>query len=356
MILTFTLFACAPETVDLSADDLFTLRDPPPTLIDDQGQYQGGWYNGPIETLNTEASTGPPGDFKRFLHVQFDDPDWFVVGNIADMGSASNVALLAVEKATGTFHDVSLSGLFADNRVEVNPAHTRFTDPTTHSTLTLEDGALTMDLHAEGLDLVGTASPAFDALFTQVTRFHPGHGSYQTWGIVSVDALTLTVDGQDIALAPGSFGAYDRTLGHQRRAQSWNWLATAGMATDVDTGDVVPFALQFGKDREDARPQVEGLKYPAWAGEDFGKVTEVDFDYTADPETRETGEWRITGPEVDLRFVPEHHRRERVGQIWIAETDFNQYYGTLSGTFTLAGRTWQVDEVFAVCEESLIRL
>lgn len=261
-----------------------------------------------------------------------------------------------MDKATGELHDVSLSGLFADNKVEVDEGHTRFYDPTTNSTITWENGIVTVDLHAEELSLVGTASPAFAQDFVQITRFDEGHGSYQTWGFVAIDQMTLGLGDQTVELAAGSLGAFDRTLGHQRRAQNWNWIATAGTATATDDGETRTFALSLQEDRPQARPWVDARKHPAWAGDDFGKIEEVQFDYTSDPDTKETGDWSITGTGTDLSFTPKYHRRDLQGQIWIAETDFNQYYGELIGTFTLEGRTWEIGPVFALCEDSLIEL
>jgi Protein of unknown function (DUF2804) len=348
---------CVPETLDLSEYQLDQLRPPPAELIDAEGDYQGGWYEDTIEGLNFDDSSAPEGDKKRFLHVAFDDPDYYVVGNVADMGSASNVALLVVEKATGRLHDVSLTGLFADNKVEVDPTHTRFEDPTTGSLLELSpEGGLIVDLHAEQLDLVGTASPAFALPFIQVTPFHEGHGSYQIWGNVVIEEMLLHIDGEARSLQAGSPGGYDRTAGHQRHEQNWNWFSVSGTATRQSTGELVPFALTWGKDRAEARPRVEALKYPTWAGEDYGKVDEVDFAYQKDPETAETGDWSITGPGVDITFRPVQHRRDLKGEAWLAETDFNQYYGEASGTFTLKGELYSFEEHFAVCEDSLIRL
>ena len=356
MLLLLAL-ACVPESVDLSADKLMELRAPPDDLVNGDGDYNGGWYDAPIPNLNLDDASAPEGDKKRFLHIAIDDPDWYVVGNVADLGTASNVAVLALQKASGRLYDVSLSALFDDNKVEVDPAHTTFSDPSTGSTLSLdEDGVITADLHAGKLSLVGTAYPVFALPFIQVTRFHEGHGSYQTWGNVQVQDMVLSIGDTDHHLAPGSPGGYDRTLGHQRHEQSWNWFSASGEAIEVETGLVVPFALTLGEDREEARPFVEAQKHPAWAGEDYGKIEEVAFAYDKDEETAETGDWKITGTGLDLVFVPQSHRRDQKGEAWMAETDFNQYYGTVSGTFTLNDRVYAIEEVFAVCEDSLIRL
>ena len=58
---------------------------------------------------------------------------------------------------------------------------------------------------------------------------------------------------------------------------------------------------------------------------------------------------------MDLAFQPRFHRRER-RYLWLVNTDFNQYYGALSGTVHIDGESWRLDEVFAVTEESLLEL
>jgi len=350
-------FGCVPETVDLSADKLLELRAPPESLIDGDGQYQGGWFDGPIDVLNLDDADAPEGDRKRFLHLTIDDPDWYVVANIADLNTASNVALLAVDKASGELHDVSLTALFDDNKVEVDEAHTTFFDPNTGSTLTLgEDGSFVADVHAGPLSLEGEAYPIFALPFYQVTRFHEGHGSYQTWGNLKVQDMVLSIRDKKHHLQPGAYAGYDRTLGHQRHEQNWNWISAQGLATEVETGLVFPFSLILGEDREEARPFVDAKKHPVWVGDDYGKIDEVRFAYTKDEDTAETSDWTITGTGLDLAFVPQNHRRDLTGEAWLAETDFNQYYGTLSGTFTLNERVYEIREVFAVTEDSLIRL
>ena len=40
----------------------------------------------------------------------------------------------------------------------------------------------------------------------------------------------------------------------------------------------------------------------------------------------------------------------------LVDADFNQYYGHLNGRIHLDGRTWQVQDYFAVCEDSLLEL
>ena len=40
----------------------------------------------------------------------------------------------------------------------------------------------------------------------------------------------------------------------------------------------------------------------------------------------------------------------------LVNADFNQYYGALSGRVHVDGRTWRVDKLFAVTEESALEL
>ena len=106
---------------------------------------------------------------------------------------------------------------------------------------------------------------------------------------------------------------------------------------------------------------IKKLVFAARIGGHLYKTPEAAFRYSyTDPTTRETTDWTTQSPRSDprwlsLRFVPRYHRREQKVR-WLIRADFTQYYGVLSGRFGLDGRSWSLEETFAVTEDSLLEL
>jgi hypothetical protein len=357
-----------PEFLDLDVDYL-TRRRSPARLIDDQGHYNAGWYEAFDGRINLGDSSAFDAALQRWFHVTLDTPDHFVVMNLADMGRASNTALMVVDKASGGISEASLTGLGPANQVEVCGEARAFRDPPTASFIRVEpDGdALAFSVHADHLHLSGLARVALGPPLVQVTRFHRGRGALQWYGNLSVVSATLTVGDRVIALPPGTLGTFDRTVGHQRGIQSWHWIAAAGHARDCGSGERVALGLQVARDQPAARPRVESKKYAVWVDGALHKVPTAAFDYALlDPADRQTGPWRVTSPppdgtqgpaesSFDLTFEPQRHRREQ-RRLLIARTDFNQYYGLVSGQVRVAGRVFELEPTFAVTEDSLLEL
>ena len=106
---------------------------------------------------------------------------------------------------------------------------------------------------------------------------------------------------------------------------------------------------------------VHSCKYAVWVDGDVHKVASAVFEYDyTDAQRKETTPWRIYSPEpgdtwLELLFTPRFHRRDKK-QLVIATSDFNQYYGTLTGRLKVDGRVWRLPETFAVTEESFLEL
>ncbi|MEL6182222.1 MAG: DUF2804 family protein, partial [Myxococcota bacterium] len=160
-----------------------------------------------------------------------------------------------------------------------------------------------------------------------------------------------------IDLPVGTLGAYDRTVGHRRPIQNWNWLAAVGQGRDTATDEPVVVSLIASTDQERARPRVVAHKNNVWIDGQHLKLPEMRFDYTVhDPKTWDTGPWTLTSHSskgtLDLTFLPEYRRREQPRIPLLTDVDFNQYYGYLSGQITALGRTVAVDGMFGLVEDS----
>lgn len=357
-----------PEFLDADVDYL-ERRPPPPQLVDAEGHYNAGWYERFDGALNLDDSMALDGALQRWLHLTLNAPDHFIVLNLADMGKASNTAVLVVDKATGTFREASLTGLGPAGHVSVSDDARRFVDAH-HASMARfhgeDDARLSFSMHAEGLHVTGVARRAIGPTFVQVTRYQRGRGSLQWYGNLELEAGILTLDDRVIPLPPGTLGTFDRTVGHQRGIQAWNWLAVAGQARCAETGRVVPIGIQVARDRPGARPRVESKKHAVWLEGELHKIPTAAFAYDiVDEGERTTSDWRLTSPSansaapepawLDLTFRPRFHRRE-LKRLLIAKTDFNQYYGEVEGRLRVQGRTWELLPTFAVTEESWLEL
>lgn len=362
MLLLILAAACGVPVVDNSEDRYDERRPGPEALVDADGDYVGGWWSDWTGEINPEDASGPDSALKGWIHLSFDLEDWFVVTNLADLSKAANTALLVVDKRTGELHSVSLRYAFGDNVLEVGPAWDDFYNPADGSSSRVEaDGTVSFAIYAEQLSFEGSAVPVGEP-FIQTTRSVPGYGWLQFYENLEIVEATLDLGDGPIEVPAGTLGAMDRTLGHRSNIQNWNWLSLIGPATDAETGETEIVSVQVARDQEGANPKVDGLKYPVWVGDELFKLPDLSFEYEVlDEQTRETSEWRVRSPEgepdaLDLTVQPDFHRRDQQDFLWFVHTDFNQYYGPATGTLTHDGRTWEIQGLFAVCEDSLLVL
>jgi len=350
-----------PVELDLGIDYL-TRVPSPEQLIADDGTYNAGWFDSWQGRVNWEASSAFQMAFHRFFHLTLDTGRRFVVWNIADFNRAGNTSILVADKDSGSFDQESRTGLFARNRVSVSPSQRIFRDASNHSFIQVDpdDQRITFSVHTGRLHLAGVAEQALGPAFVQCTRFHRGRGSLQWYGNLRLLHGTLTIDGDVVPLPEGCLGTYDRTAGHQRGLQNWNWIAAVGRARCVEDGQLSDLGLQVHQDLDGARPRVHSKKHVVWVDGGLAKIPTARFDYTeTDPETRATGPWRITSDEgesdwLDLTLIPRFQRREHRARV-LLNVDFNQYYGELTGSIRLNGRTWALEPSFAVAEDSLLQ-
>lgn len=338
-----------PEFLDLGID-YETCRPGPDALIQPDGTYAAGWFHSFDGDWNLDASSAFDIALQRWVHLAFDAPDHFIVCNLANLTRASNTALLVADKRTGAFHHASLTHLYPQDTVEVDAPYTHWKDTETGSFVRIHDDlSVELGINAEGLHFVARARHALGPAFVQASRFQRGRGAIQWYRILEIEHALLGVDDRVIPIPAGTMGTCDRTVGHQRGVQAWNWVAGVGTATDLETGERTRLGVQIAKDRHLARPQVPNKKYLIWTEDRLHKLGEVDFVYTR-------GEpWRILGQDIDFRFEPAFHRHEEK-RLMLVRADFHQFYGALSGDVTVGGRTWRLDPCFAVTEESLLEL
>ena len=346
-----------PEVLDHGID--YMTRRPCPAALIADGVYDAGWFDHFDGAFNLDDSSAFDIALQRWVHIAFDGPDHFVVLNLANLTRASNVALLIAEKSTGRFHEASITRLYPQDTVEAEAPFLVFSDPETGSFVHIAPDLSWMEMavSAEGLHLVARSRHALGRPFVQATRFQRGRGAIQWYSIIELEHGMLAFEGKTVVLPPGTMGTVDRTVGHQRGIQAWNWIAAVGTAVDAASGVREPLGLQIAKDRKHARPVVDSRKYLAWTRDELFKFAHVSFLYEVRSDARDTGPWVITSDsgDVDLRFTPAFHRREEK-RLMLVSADFNQYYGQVSGTVRVGGRTLRLEPCFAVCEESLLEL
>lgn len=359
-----TLDAAVGRTPEQLEDDTDyrRLQPPPDRLIDEEGHYNAGWYTHFDGELNLQDSSAFAMALHRWFHLTIDTGRYFIVCNLADLTRACNVAVMVCDKQSGRFEKVSNTRLLTQNHVQVSADGRVFEDPDSHSSICVDESEqrFAFSIHADHLHLSGVAHRALGPAMTQVTRYQRGRGSLQYYGNIQLEHGTLTMGRHVLPLPAGSYGTYDRTLGHQRGLQNWNWLAGNGVVRNA-RGFETPFGVQVAHDRPAARPQVRSMKYMVWLHGALHKLPSARFDYeVTDLSTHSTGPWRVVGEgfdqtQLDLRFTPEFHRRDDQN-LGLLRADFNQYYGSFEGHFVAAGDRWTVQSGFAVTEDSLLEL
>lgn len=345
------------------AVDYLTQRPPPPAIIGPDGRYVPGWFTEFRGEMNLDSSNALSIALQRWFHLSIDAGEYFIVCNLANLTRAGNVALLVAHKESGVFDHASRTRLIPNVRVDVMDDARHFHDNETHSFIRVSpDGQhFHISLHVDHLHLQAVAHHALGPALVQSTRFQRGRGSLQFYSNLVLEHGTLTLKDRVVILPKGSLGTVDRTVGHQRGLQHWNWIACAGQAWDRSRREHVQFGLQVARDQVDARPVVRSSKYAVWLKEGLYKLPSAAFEYTiTDPETRSTTPWKIRSDEeaedwLDLRFDPRFQRREQRDGV-LAKGDFNQYYGEVSGRIRVAGRSLVLDGVFAVTEDSRLEI
>ncbi|MFZ5439223.1 MAG: DUF2804 family protein [Myxococcota bacterium] len=369
------LVACSdvPATIDTTADRYLERRPSPAAIVDAQGRYQGGWYESFSGEFNQRQAAGDPYNLKSWLHVNVDDPRFYVVVQMVRTDFAGNIAVVVTDKDTGAFHSEDVVQMFSDS-LTCDDAVTTLVDPSTGSSMKLVDGQLEFDVKANGLRVRGRGHEILLPALTQIHRFHDGYGALGIWGNLELDEGAVTVEGEEHALTAGSLGLYDRTVGHQRTTLHWNYVATSGLAKNRATGEVRRFSVQGAIDLGRNRPYVNTRNHGFWlegtgSTNRFTKVEELKFDYQTDARG-EFSPWHIFTPEadgraarVDLTIAPPpgsrtlFHRRNKSADLWIVERDFNQIYGLVSGSLFLDGERWDVEPgTWALAEQALVIL
>jgi len=332
------------------------LRPPPPRLVE-AGEYVGGWYPAWEAPLDLSGSRAPANRVQRWFHVQLTDRRFFVVINLADLGRGGNHALLVLDRHTGRFHEhsvtrlrVPLEGLLRRERVRASPDHRVFSDPPTGSFVAQspDDTELELAVHAGPLHVHAHATLEAEAA-VQVSAYPRGFGSLQWWGNLRLEEGLLQLGRETHRLQPGSPGAYDRTVGHRRRVQHWNWLCCNGVATS--DGREVPVAIHAARDRERATPRRDVQKCFVWIDGRLHKGRGLRFEYDV-----LEAPWRIAFEGADLRLEPSRHRHEHRRIPGLLHVDFHQLYGALSGTLEHEGCTYTLRDAFAVAEQSFLRI
>ncbi len=349
----------SPQTVDTEPVLYSGIQESPSELINADGNYQPGWFRSFDGRLNVQESPAGKRRFHRWFYIHFDAGDFFVGANIADLALGGNSGIVVLDKRTGKFEVASQTGLIVWNGVQISPDCRHFMDHRNHSRLEIndDDSTVVFDLRVRGFRLSGRASALFDP-FVQSTAFHAGHGTLQSWGNLTLDHGWLETPHGAWELEPGAMGIYDRSLGHRRPIENWNWLVTSG-TLEVDDSQDNQFALHLAVDQTLARPRVDSQKACLWVAGKQVKLTGVTIAYACDEETKDTGEWRIQSAgdgagRIDLRFSAKHHRRDKHQFPFLMLVDHNQYFGEVTGRVELDGASYEIRSAFGTAEDSLM--
>ena len=362
---TLLLLACAaPETFDVSADDYLTKRPSPDALINEDGLYNGGWYESFDGRINPEDSVGAAGAFKSWLHFSLVNEDCVVSVNLADMGTVGNTAIMVLDGQTGSVDVRSINRTFGENTVEVNADITEARDTVHGDYVRMADGGerIEFNVQADGMAITGSARRLFAEEFVQVSRFHDGYGQAQWYGRMQVEQATVITPTTTLTLGPETLGTYDRMAGHRRTEQAWNWLATVGTAVRASDGAELLIGVEVTTEKEGSRPQVDVKKHGVWIGDTFSKIPTVTFDYEVlGDHGQTTSDWVVESEpgeddRLDLVFVPQAVRHDNAGYAWFYYSDFHQFIGTVSGTITLDGEVYTIDALPALAEDSSLIL
>ena len=333
----------------------------PKAMIVD-GRYVAGWFESFDGRINVQDAGAGAGRLSSWLHVTFDTPTHFVGAHLADLSIAGHAAVLIVDKAKEKAWDRSKKSILWKKRMRIDEHFSRFEELRSGSMIAMTpEGGVELDVKVAGLRLTAKAVPAFCAPFVQTTRQPGAKGSLQWWGNLQLVEGTAIKDGKRIDLPAGVLGAYDRTVGHRASIQNWNWLSASGMATSLKSGEEVPFSMQMSKDGPRARPPVDGHKTTTWIGDStMLKLPPITFSYERVGANNETGPWSIKSKDseksgMELTFVPRFKRREMGAIPLVYQSDFNQYYGHLSGDFWTPDGRYRISDVFALTEDSYLR-
>jgi hypothetical protein len=336
-------------------------RVPSPAHMIADGTYVGGWFESFDGEINPAAASPRAGRLSSWLHVTFNTPTHFVGAHVADMGVAGHTAVLVVEKGKKQAHDRSKKSLLWMKKMRIDADFSRFEDLRSGSFISMTpSGGVELDVCTAGLSLKAQAEPAFSSPFVQTTVAPGGKGSLQWWGNLRLVSGVATLDGQRIELPPGALGAYDRTIGHRPSLQNWNWLSTSGEARCLESGNRVPFSMQMSKDGPRANPPVEARKTTLWVGDTMRKLPPITFSYDRLDTENNTTPWSVTSESgddsgLDITFTPRFKRRELGAIPLVYQADFNQYYGVINGQFWTPQGRYQVEDVFALTEDSYLR-
>ncbi len=361
-----TLDAAVGRTpTDLDDDvDYLTLQPAPPALFGPDERYVAGWFEHFSGAFNFQDTHALQLALQAWVHLSINTPERFIVLNLADLGKAGQTAILIANKSTGDFTHAASTKMFGRNEVTLRDDFRHFVDRATGSFVATDatHDRWNFSVHVGEVHLMGTARRVGGPAFTQVTRFQRMRGSLQRYGNLIIERAMLSLDDTVIQIRPGTLGTFDHTVGHQRGLQNWNWVAAVGMSTCVETGERSILGVQVAVDRSRARPIVRSMKHAVWVDGRLQKVPTARFEYDyTNAAAKETGPWTIRSDDrsgcrwLNLHFEPRFHRRERKSVV-LVDADFNQYYGILSGEVHIDGRTWLVENVFCVTEESTLEL
>lgn len=334
------------------------MAPPPSELIDASGSYPAGWYTEPPATLNLDRTKAGWRRLHRWFFLHFDSEDLFIGANLIDLRFGGNAGIVELNKRTGEFTVHSATGLAFNNEVKISEDCREFRDEKTDSfvRITSDDQNLSFKLDIHGVTFEGEASALFDRPFVQSTRLDETLGTLQMWGNLTLDSGRLIKNGVTRELSPGLYGAYDRSVGHRRLLENWNWIVACGEA--VHGVEAVPFALHAAADRSDARPRVDGRKSALWVGNRFVKITDLVFEYEyTDQAALKTTPWRVHSSKnkvhwVDLVFHQQFHRRDTHRIPLLFNVDHSQYFGEITGEVCVDGKVHDVAQVFATTEDS----
>ncbi len=283
---------------------------------------------------------------KRFEYWSIVTPTSILTMNISHHDYRANVSVTHVDRAT--YREVRQGGN------TWFPAHAGMRDETNRAPMEASrkdvlvrmtpSGVATV-LHAESprisVDVRIVADPSHESMGVVVPwsdrafQYTKKDNCLRAEGVVVVDGVTHHID------PTSSSAVHDRGRGRWPYFTLWNWGAGNGRSDDGRE-----LGLQFGGKWTDGTPSTEN-----WVRLD-GRLHKIsshlDWQYDSEAWTRP---WTLTGPSVDVTFVPEHHSRHLFDR-WVVKSRGDTCFGHYSGRITLdSGETVEFVDVFGHVEE-----
>jgi|GEM_PF-2337503 len=344
--------------------DIPAIKNPPDSLIDEQGRVMFGNFAGPVHEINwqnfdflnlkrfpwTLRSTWAQKLLKRWQFVGIIDSNFALGAATAHVNYLGTGFVYVYDRANQTLIEFNFKRPLAtqtqfsaspDNgitRIEKGPDFLEFDNTASSASRCRLNVSISKTLKAQ-FELYGDAVGISTACPQDVNGFHY---TYKCAGLKARGNFEL--NGEKHEFGPEAMALYDWTASTPPRITRWNWAAAVGMDA---AGRNVGINLSRGLVTDGYSQNsvwIEGRPH---------LLSQADFEY--DPQNIIGSDWLVSTSDnhLDLRFKAQSERRENIN-LGLVVSRFRQPFGEFSGIIRLPGETLEV-KLFGVCEEHLAK-